>query len=105
MVIIETAVFTKRLKNLLSDEEYRELQHALVFKPNLGAIIKGGGGIRKLRWVRAGRGKRSGIRILYYWVAEEEQIAMLMIFSKSERIDLSKEQLSILKKVVEEQFS
>ena len=66
MVIIETSIFTKKISSLLNDEEYRTLQNLLVETPNLGDIIQGRGGIRKIRWGISGRGKRGGGRIIYY---------------------------------------
>ncbi len=66
MVIIETSIFTKKISSLLNDEEYRTLQNLLVETPNLGDIIQGSGGIRKIRWGISGRGKRGGGRIIYY---------------------------------------
>ena len=50
MIIIETSVFTRRIKELMDDDEYKELQEALVNRPNMGAIIQGTGGLRKVRW-------------------------------------------------------
>lgn len=69
MVIIETSVFTRQVQKLLNDEEYQELQLALAEGPDLGVIIGGSGGLRKVRWSRQGRGKRGGVRVIYYqWV-------------------------------------
>jgi len=70
MVIIETSVFTRRITELLSDDEYRELQATLVERPKAGPVIPGSGGIRKLRWSASGRGKRGGARVIYYWATE-----------------------------------
>ena len=67
MIIIETSVFTRRIKELMSDDEYRELQEALVIRPVRGVIIQGSGGLRKLRWKLEGKGKSGGIRVIYYW--------------------------------------
>lgn len=66
MRIIETPIFTRRVKSFLSDEEYRELQNSLIAKPDAGKIIRGGGGIRKLRWAGSGRGKRGGVRVICF---------------------------------------
>jgi mRNA-degrading endonuclease RelE of RelBE toxin-antitoxin system len=66
MVIIETSIFTKQVQKLLSDDDYRELQYALVQRPDMGQIIVGSGGLRKIRWRTHGRGKRGGVRIIYY---------------------------------------
>lgn len=104
MVIIETSVFTRQVEALLSDEEYRELQTALVNRPNAGAVIVGSGGLRKLRWATKGKGKRGGSRVIYYWAVTQGQLLMLFIYSKSEREDLSREQLKTLRNIVEEEY-
>jgi len=66
MVIIETSVFTRQLHKLLSGDEYKQLQLALVSRPDLGSIIVRSGGLRKVRWSIRGRGKRGGVRVIYY---------------------------------------
>jgi hypothetical protein len=104
MVIIETSIFTKQINSLLKDDEYRALQNHIVEVPNSGDIIKGSGGIRKLRWQSSGHGKRGGARIIYFWATSEEQIFMLYAYPKKDMSDLSKDQLSILKKVVYAEF-
>ena len=104
MRIIETPIFTKRLKSILPDSEYRLLQNALVLKPDTGKIIPGSGGLRKIRWSGSGRGKRGGSRIIYYWVKQDEIILMLFIFNKNEDEDLTKDQLKLLKSIVESEY-
>jgi len=101
MVIIETSVFTRLIKELLSDDEYKELQEALVNRPDRGTIIQGSGGLRKVRWRLEGRGKSGGIRVIYYWVTGDEQIYMLLAYSKSELDNLTAEQMKALKTIVE----
>ncbi len=64
MVIVETIIFTKQIQALLNNEDYRELQVALVNRPNAGVVIPGSGGLRKVRWTRPGHGKRGGVRII-----------------------------------------
>ncbi len=70
MVFIETLTFTRLITGLLDDDEYSNLQDELVKRPDIGDLIKNGGGIRKLRWKRAGTGKSGGIRVIYYWLTE-----------------------------------
>ncbi|HLE81581.1 MAG TPA: type II toxin-antitoxin system RelE/ParE family toxin [Dehalococcoidia bacterium] len=104
MVVIETSVFTRQLRALLPDEEYRKLQAALVGKPTLGPLIRGSGGLRKLRWALPGRGKRGGVRVIYFWASRQDQLLMLLMYPKSERDDLSPSQLKLLRKLVEEEY-
>ena len=72
MVFIETSIFTRQVISLLNDDEYRELQIALSLHPEAGAIIPRSGGLRKIRWSMEGRGKRGGVRAIYYWVAAKD---------------------------------
>jgi len=104
MKIIETSVFTKKLKVLISDEDYRLLQNEIILNPEKGKIIRGSGGLRKIRWSIRGKGKSGGVRIIYYWFKTKEIILMLLIYSKNEQDDLSKEQLKLLKFLVEKEF-
>ena len=101
MVIIETRIFTRRIKELMSDEEYRELQEALINRPSIGDIIQGTGGLRKVRWKQEGRGKSGGFRVIYYWMTKNEQIYMLYVYPKSRQEDLTSEQVKELKSIVE----
>ena len=67
MEIIETPLFTKLIGELLSDDEYRELQQALAVFPEAGDLLEGGHGLRKLRWGLRNSGKTGGLRIIYFW--------------------------------------
>ena len=104
MVIVETSIFTRQLVKLLPDEEYRQLQIELIRRPEMGAIISGSGGLRKVRWSLSGRGKRGGARVIYYWAVSQEQILMLLIYAKNEQDDLTKDQLKVLRAVVESEY-
>ena len=104
MEIIETSIFTRKIKELISDEEYGELQFALIQRPDIGVVIPQSGGIRKIRWSGSGRGKRGGIRVIYYWYVNEQQIYMLLAYAKNEQANFSAAQLKVLKKLVKEEF-
>jgi hypothetical protein len=89
MLFIETSVFTKLLPNYLIDEDYGGLQTYLLQKPDAGSIVKGSGGVRKVRWAPSGKGKSGGVRVIYYWKKSEHEIWMLTLYSKSERATIS----------------
>ncbi len=104
MVIVETSIFTRQVLELLPDDEYRKLQIVLANRPQAGAIIRGSGGLRKIRWALPGRGKRGGVRVIYYWATAPERILMLLMYPKSQRDDLSPTQIKILKRIVEDEY-
>ncbi len=92
MEFVETKTFNKQITELLSDDEYMALQVVLTANPKSGAVIPGGHGLRKLRWAGSGRGKRGGIRLIYY-IITEDKLLMILAFAKSRKSDLSKDQL------------
>lgn len=102
MLFIETPVFTDLVEKHISHDSYVELQRALILRPNAGEIIPGSGGIRKLRWGLASRGKRGGLRILYYWRVDEDTFYMLFLYKKNEQEDLTQAQIKALRRLVEE---
>ena len=102
MLFIETPIFTKLVTDLISDDEYRKLQLALVLRPEAGKIIPGSGGLRKIRWKRGGSGKRGGLRVIYFWDVPEDTIYMLLIYKKSKQEDLTSNQLKTLRNLVKE---
>ena len=101
MIFIETPLFTREIKKILSDEEYHKLQFALIFRPDTGKIIPGSNGLRKLRWQIPGKGKRGGLRIIYYW-DEPDTIYMIFPYKKVAKEDLTKAQIRKLSRIVKE---
>jgi len=101
MIFIETPIFTKLIKKLLPDDEYHQLQITLLLRPDAGELIRRSGGLRKIRWKIPGRGKRGGIRIIYYWDTPDA-IYMLFAYVKTVQEDLTHSQLKILSKLVKE---
>lgn len=104
MIIKETSIFTKIILDLISDDSYRQLQQELIKNPETGKIIKSSGGIRKVRWNTQDKGKRGGIRVIYYWITAEDELYMLYAYPKAKQEDLTSQQLSVLKTVVEEEL-
>lgn len=101
MVFQETPFFTAFIHEYMSEDEYRLLQNELLGNPNKGDVIKGTGGLRKLRYGGLDKGKRGGTRVIYYWRVAESQILMLMAYPKNKQVDLTSTQKKQLKKIVE----
>ncbi len=102
MEFIETPTFTRLLLDLLTDDEYSGLQSVLVDNPERGDLIRGGGGIRKLRYALSGRGKSGGVRVIYYWMRDDGQIYMLLIYPKSKKDTLTDRETALLREFVKE---
>lgn len=102
MWFIETPVFSSQLYALLSDDDFSALQLVLALRPEQGALIPGGGGLRKLRWGLRGKGKRGGLRVIYYWDPTEGGIYLLFLYPKNRQEDLTPEQLKLLRRIVQE---
>jgi hypothetical protein len=99
---IETPTFTRLVTALLSDDDYRGLQNELVEDPQRGDLIRGGGGIRKLRYALQGRGKSGGVRAIYYWVKDKDLIYMLVVYAKSKKDNLTDKETAVLRDFVKE---
>ena len=104
MELIETSIFTRQITALLGDEEYGEFQSRIAANPELGALIRGGGGIRKVRVAVGSRGKSGGARVIYYWAVRRDVILLLYAYAKNAAADLTAKQVSRLAKVVKEEF-
>lgn len=102
MDFTETRLFTRKISSYLSDDEYQRLQVHMLEHPDAGEVIKGSGGIRKLRWAVEGKGKRGGIRVIYFLYLPVARILMLTVYAKNELEDLSQQEIKLLRKIVEE---
>lgn len=102
MIFIETPLFTKRLRDLLDDESYAAFQRELADRPDMGDVIQGTGGLRKIRVASSGRGKRGGARVIYYHFVSASRIALLLIYAKNEKDDLDSEERKALKRIIEQ---
>ena len=103
MVFVESVQFNQRRKHYLSDEDFASIQADLVNRPRSGAVIKGTGGIRKLRvqLPSRGRGKRGGARIIYLYLPDRSRIHLLLIYGKEHADDLTQEQRKTLKQLAD----
>lgn len=102
MLFVETSEFTRHLRSHLDDDGYAALQTLLSARPDAGDIIRGAGGIRKIRWRSKGRGKQGGIRIIYYWLGAQDQIYLLTLYRKGVKDDLTRDELGAWRKAVED---
>jgi hypothetical protein len=98
MVFLETRVFVKLIDEFLSDEERFVLIDSLLENPEAGDLIQRGGGARKMRWLLKGKGKRSGLRIIYVWSQRRKQVLFLLAYPKSEKTDLTAEEIKLIAK-------
>lgn len=101
MEFIEAPIFTKLIHKYLSDDEYAAFQWELALHPETGTLIPESGGLRKLRWGAKGRGKRGGVRTIYYYKNLENKIWLLTIYSKSETENVSLDELRRIRKKLE----
>ncbi|MBS0570536.1 MAG: hypothetical protein JSS28_08010 [Proteobacteria bacterium] len=101
MIFIETSVFTRQVKELLADEEYAAFQWMLATDPHAGDVISGTGGLRKVRWMAKGKGKRGGVRVIYFHIDAAAQIRLVLIYVKGRKDDLSPAEKRILRELNE----
>jgi hypothetical protein len=103
LVFFETPVFTRRLPEYLSDAAYRALQGALLENPDFGGVMPGTGGFRKARWQdpRRGKGKRGGLRVIYYYLRDDNQIWFFTLYDKDEATDLTSDEKKMLKRAIQ----
>ena len=100
MTVVETEEFLRKTKPLMSDVEREELVAFVSANPETGNIIPETGGVRKLRWALAGRGKRGGARVIYYYHSERLPLFLLSAYPKNEKSNLSKAERNAMKRLV-----
>lgn len=100
MTVVETARFLKDAKSMLSDSEREELVAFLGANPAASEIIPETGGVRKIRWALAGRGKRGGARVIYYFHNERLPVFLLAAYGKNEKANLSMAERNAMKRLV-----
>ncbi len=99
LTIIETSQFVVYAKNLWTDDERTEFINWIALNSESGDVIPGSGGCRKVRWSRAGMGKRGGARVIYFNRLSEEEIVLLIVYAKAKFDNLPAEFLKKLKEV------
>lgn len=103
MELIEAPAFTRNVASYLDDEQYRALQAELINNPEAGDVMPGTGGFRKMRWAdpERGKGRRGGLRIIYYHFAADQQIWLVTLYGKNEAADLTAAEKRALKMAIE----
>lgn len=96
MEIVETKPFARRRDTLFDEEQFREFGQYLVLNPTVGSVIPGGAGLRKIRWAGSGRGKRGGVRVIYYFRSETDRVFLLFGYRKNECENLTKAEIESL---------
>jgi len=106
LVFFETPLFTRILSKYLDDQEYRSLQLALLENPQMGDLMPGTGGFRKVRWQdpRRGKGKRGGLRVIYYHLTADNQIWFFTLYDKDEATDLTTDEKRRLKQAIQKEL-
>jgi hypothetical protein len=106
MEFIEASAFTRNLPRYLNDDEYRELQSHLAANPQTGDLMPGTGGFRKMRWAdaRRSKGRRGGLRIIYYHFLSEDQVWLMALYDKNEASDLTSTQKKAMKAAIEHEL-
>ena len=100
MIFIEDHGFLTRRKGLLDDDELFRLMGWLANRPESGKIIPGSGGLRKVRWAVEGRGKRGGLRVIYFWWLADDRILLLDVYAKGRQENLSAAEIDKLRRKV-----
>jgi hypothetical protein len=102
MIFVELTPFVAFREDHWTDEDLRAMQNVLLVTPDAGDLIRGGGGLRKLRWSVQGRGKRGGARVIYYWHVPGERIYLIYGYVKSRSEDLTARQLKVLRELMKD---
>jgi hypothetical protein len=106
-VFIELPAFERHRADYLDDGGFARLQLALMANPLVGDLIEGTGGLRKLRFAdsRRGKGKRGGLRVIYYYWAGGPEIWLFTLYDKGELNDLTARQRAALKQLTKAELS
>ena len=99
--VVETDGFGKDARKVFTEDELADLHQHLGMERQLGAVIKGTGGLRKVRWSAAGKGKRGGARIIYYYGGDHMPLFLIAIYAKSDKADMTPAEKKAAAKLVD----
>lgn len=105
MIFVESRAFSRQRAEHMADAEFRALQSALLENPETGVPIPGTGGLRKLRWAGSGRGRRGGMRVIYFPLLSRSVVLLFLLYSKNEQDDLTPDQKRTLRRLVEAEIA
>ena len=103
VLFIEAPAFTREIERYLDDDEFARFQEALARDPESGSVIRGTGGFRKIRWrdPRRRKGTRGGLRVIYYYFRDDQEIWLMTIYDKNEATDLTAQQKALLRAAID----
>ncbi|MFQ5548911.1 MAG: type II toxin-antitoxin system RelE/ParE family toxin [Woeseia sp.] len=99
--VVETPVYTAKVEKILTDDEREAFAAFIARNPQAGSVVRGSGGIRKVRWARKGQGKRGGTRVIYYNRLDKGEIWLLTLYAKSNRSTIPAHELKLIKEVMD----
>ena len=99
--VIETPIYSRKAEALLSDSEREEFAVFISRNPTAGSVVRGSGGVRKVRWARTGSGKSGSVRAIHYNMLEEEEVWLLTLYAKNERSTIPGHELKLIKEAIE----
>ena len=99
--VIETPVYAGKVKRILTDDEREAFAVFVSQNPKAGRVVRGSGGVRKVRWAQTGSGKSGGIRVVYYNRLENGEIWLLTLYAKSDKSSIPAHELRMIKEVID----
>ena len=99
--VIETPVYVKKADRPLTDEERESIAAIVCANPDAGAVVRGSGSVRKVRFGQVGRGKSGGVRVIYFNRLANGQVWLLTLYGKGERSTIPAHELKVIKEAIE----
>ena len=100
--VIETPVYTHKVDGILTADEREAVAAFISANPMTGSVVRGSGGVRKVRWAKQGRGKSGGARIIYYNRLANGEIWLLTIYAKGDRSTIPAHELRLIKETIDD---
>jgi hypothetical protein len=101
LIVFETPVYSRKAEALLSDSEREDFAVIISRNPTAGSVVRGSGGVRKVRWARTDSGKTGGVRVIYDNMLEEEEVWLLTLYAKNEKSTIPGHELKLIKEALE----